>query len=98
MENGKTQSRNDATVELLHSVSNSRDAASPRHVQYGGNHYINWPIQPIEFITANRLGFCEGNIIKYVSRFRDKGGKEDLIKAKHYIDLLIEQEYGDTYR
>ena len=97
MDDGKTLLRNVATAEDQRSVSSNNENQNPRHVQYGGNHYINWPIQPIEFITANRLGFCEGNIIKYVSRFRDKGGKEDLIKAKHYIDILIEQEYGDTY-
>ena len=60
--------------------------------QVGGNHY-QLPIQPIEYIHKNNLGFIEGNIIKYVSRHRAKNGKEDLLKAKHYIDLLIELEY-----
>lgn len=61
----------------------------------GGTHYKNMPIQPIEFITKNNLGFCVGNIIKYVCRYKAKNGKEDLLKAKHYIDLLIELEYGN---
>ena len=60
--------------------------------QVGGNHY-KLPIQPIEYIHKNNLGFIEGNIIKYVSRHRAKNGKEDLLKAKHYIDLLIQLEY-----
>lgn len=63
--------------------------------EVGGNHYKNMAIQPIEFITKNGLGFCVGNIIKYVCRYKNKNGKEDLLKAKHYIDLLIELEYDN---
>jgi hypothetical protein len=63
-------------------------------VQCGGSHYKNFKIQPVEFIYANKIGFLEGNIIKYTMRHRDKKGREDLEKAKHYIDLLIELEYG----
>ena len=59
--------------------------------QIGGEHYRNKAIQPIEYILANDLGFCEGNIIKYVSRFKDKNGLEDLKKAKHYLEFLIEE-------
>lgn len=65
-------------------------------VQVGGKHYKNMAIQPIEYIFANGLGFCEGNILKYLSRWRDKGGVEDLRKARHYLDLLIEHETKDT--
>ena len=54
-------------------------------------HY-DMEIQPITYIMANGLGFCEGNIVKYVSRYKDKGGVEDLKKARHYLDMLIEQE------
>ena len=64
-------------------------------IQIGGNHYNNLKIQPIEYIYKNGLGFLEGNVVKYVSRHRDKNGKQDLEKAKHYIDLLIELEYSD---
>ena len=60
--------------------------------QEGGNHYKNCKIQPIEFITANGIGFCEGCAIKYLVRWRQKNGIEDLKKARHYIDLLIEFE------
>ena len=63
--------------------------------QIGGAHYL-LPIQPIEYITKNNLGFIEGNVIKYITRHRDKNGKEDLLKAKHYIDLLLELEYNEN--
>ena len=58
--------------------------------QVGGNHYLKYKIQPVEFIIKNNIGFVEGNIIKYILRFKEKGGAEDLLKAKHYIELLIE--------
>jgi Protein of unknwon function (DUF3310) len=61
--------------------------------QVGGDHYRNMTIQPIDFIMANGLGFCEGNVIKYVTRYPFKNGLEDLKKARHYIDLMIEN-YG----
>ena len=60
--------------------------------QEGGAHYKNCAIQPVEFIHANGLGFCEGNVVKYVARWRSKNGLEDLKKARHYLDLLIEME------
>jgi len=63
--------------------------------QVGGNHYKDCKIQPIEYITANNLTYAEGNIIKYVTRSRRKGGKNDLLKAKHYIEMIIEMEYKD---
>jgi hypothetical protein len=58
--------------------------------QVGGSHYKKYKIQPVEFIIKNNIGFCEGNIIKYILRFKDKGGIADLEKAKHYIELLID--------
>jgi hypothetical protein len=61
-------------------------------VQVAGSHYKELPIQPVEYIHANGIGYFEGNVIKYVSRWRAKGGVKDLEKAKHYIDLLIELE------
>ena len=60
--------------------------------QIGGDHYRSRAIQPIQFILANGLGFCEGNVVKYVTRWKDKGGLADLKKARHYLDFLIEQE------
>jgi hypothetical protein len=61
-------------------------------VQVGGAHYKGRAIQPIEYISANNLNFCEGSIVKYITRWRDKGGVNDLEKIKHYVDLLIEME------
>lgn len=63
--------------------------ASPLDTQVGGNHYKKCKIQPIEYILANGLGYAEGNIIKYITRYKDKNGIEDLLKIKHYADLLI---------
>jgi len=63
--------------------------------QIGGSHYREKKIQPIEFIMANGLGFAEGCVIKYVTRHREKGGLEDLRKAKHYIEFLIEFAEND---
>jgi len=65
---------------------------SPLDVQISGDHYKSLPIQPVEYIHANKIPFIEGNVIKYVTRWRDKGGIKDLEKAKHFIDLLIELE------
>jgi hypothetical protein len=63
-------------------------------VQEGGSHYKTMKIQPVEYIHANGLGYFEGNVVKYVSRWRAKGGLGDLKKARHYLDLLIELEGG----
>ena len=58
----------------------------------GPEHYRSMVTQPIDFILDNDIGYCEGNVIKYIVRWRNKGGLEDLRKAKHYIDFLIAQE------
>ena len=58
--------------------------------QIGGNHYKSYSIQPIEFIVANKLSFIQGCIIKYICRFENKNGIEDLEKIKHYCDLQIQ--------
>ena len=60
--------------------------------QVGGNHYSTMKIQPIEYIHANDIPFIEGAVIKYVSRWKAKGGLEDLMKAIHLLELLIELE------
>lgn len=60
--------------------------------QVGGDHYKDMPIQPVEFIHANGIGFCEGSAIKYLCRWKYKGGIQDLEKAKHFIEMLIEME------
>lgn len=65
---------------------------SPLEEQVGGTHYKKLAIQPIEYIHANGIGYMEGNAIKYLTRWRDKGGITDLEKARHYIELLIDIE------
>lgn len=60
--------------------------------QVAGSHYKELSIQPVEYVYRNQVGFFEGNVIKYVTRWRDKGGIDDLEKAKHYLEMLIEFE------
>lgn len=74
---------------------------NPLDVQVAGNHYKDKPIQPVEYIQANKLNFLEGCIVKRITRWRDKGaGFEDLEKIKHEVDLLIamEKKYGTLDR
>lgn len=61
-------------------------------VQVAGTHYKDKAIQPWDYIVANDLGYLEGNIVKYVSRWKDKGGVDDLRKAQHYLTKLIETQ------
>jgi len=68
---------------------------SANEIQVAGSHYKTKAIQPWDYIAANELGYFEGNIIKYVSRWRDKGGVQDLLKARHYLDKLIELQNKD---
>ena len=67
--------------------------SNPLDTQVGGGHYKDCKIQPVEYIHANGLGFMEGCIVKYITRFREKNGEQDLEKIKHFIDLLIKLEY-----
>ena len=69
--------------------------SNPYDTQVGGRHYKDMKIQPSEFINKNKLQFAEGNAIKYICRHGSKGQKQDLEKAKHYIDMIIERDYGD---
>ena len=62
--------------------------------QEGGNHYKGMPIQPIEFCQKNQLNYCESNAIKYICRHRKKNGAEDIKKAIHNLQILLELEYG----
>lgn len=68
---------------------------STKH-QIGGTHYKDLAIQPVEYIHKNRLGFIEGCVVKYVTRWKQKGGVEDLKKARHFLDLLIDMETDQT--
>ena len=67
-------------------------AMSALDQQIDGNHYKHMIIQPLEYALANNLGVCEHAVVKYISRWKLKGGVSDLRKARHYIDILIEQE------
>ena len=70
------------------------DPPKPLSQQIGGEHYRQGDIQPIEYIHANDMDFFSGNVVKYITRWRYKNVLEYLKKAKHYIELLMEQEYG----
>jgi hypothetical protein len=80
-----TTNSEDGTMVAAH-------AHSALDVQVDGDHYKKFKIQPIEFIHANDIPFIEGNIIKYIVRWREKNGIKDLEKVKHYVDLLIDLE------
>jgi hypothetical protein len=73
--------------EYLDSINTSSNSN-----QVDGTHYVNKGIQPWDYIAANNLDFFQGSVVKYVTRFREKGGIKDLEKAKHFINKLIELE------
>lgn len=64
--------------------------------QVGGAHYKNFAIQPVEFCMKNNLNFCQSSVIKYVCRYRNKNGVQDIDKAIHFLQLLKELEYGES--
>ena len=66
----------------------------PLTAQVGGTHYSKLAIQPVEYIVANNLDYLQGSVIKYVTRFKDKNGLEDLQKAEHFLQML-KQEYKE---
>ena len=63
--------------------------------QIGGQHYIKYKIQPSKFVVENKLLYPEGSVIKYICRHQYKGGKEDLLKAMHFIEMIIERDYSN---
>ena len=65
------------------------------NTQVGGNHYTKLAIQPMEYSMKNNLNALQHTIVKYITRYKDKNGLDDLLKAKHCIDMLIELEYKD---
>lgn len=69
-------------------------ATRPSQKQVGGDHYKDMRIQPTTFIEQNKLSWCEGNAVKYICRHRAKGSEKDILKAIHYLELLLEQEYS----
>ena len=70
--------------------SKQSNMSEANKTQVAGSHYKSKTIQPWDYIASNQLGYFEGNIVKYVSRWRDKGGVDDLRKAQHYLQKLIE--------
>ena len=81
-----------------HPMKTGKDIPSeeinPLNTQVGGQHYASMKIQPVEFAFHNNLSFLQGSVIKYITRYKQKNGKQDLEKAKHFIDLLIQLEYS----
>ena len=95
-------------VELLEEYEQERDGVDTRcygikegefnplratEKQVGGSHYKDMAIQPTTFIEQNKLSWCEGNAVKYICRHRVKGTEKDILKAIHYLELLLEKEY-----
>lgn len=74
-------------------VKGEKQRMNPTDTQVGGSHYASMAIQPAEYIHKNSIGFLAGNTIKYVSRYKDKNGRQDLEKAIHCLQLLIAMEY-----
>lgn len=71
------------------------DEEIAKREQIGGNHYNNKKIQPIDYITENELPYCEGNVVKYVTRHKEKNGAEDIRKAIHYLRFILANDYGE---
>jgi hypothetical protein len=86
----------DATRAIIQEQRKQLEALKANDVQVAGTHYKNKSIQPWDYIVDNNLGYLEGNIVKYVSRWKDKGGLDDLKKARHYLDKLIEVQDGKS--
>ena len=63
--------------------------------QVGGSHYLKYKIQPSKFVIENKLLFPEGSVIKYILRHQNKDGKKDLLKAIHFIEMIIERDYKE---
>ena len=73
-------------------LEESKQPTKANDIQYGGSHYKSQVIQPWDYIARNKIPYLEGSAIKYISRWRDKGGIEDLKKAIHFIEKVIELE------
>lgn len=82
----KKNGLNDATPADWDAI---RPEADPLSYQVGGDHYTKKKIQPVEYIHANEMDYMDGAIVKYISRWRDKGGVKDLRKIKQFVDLII---------
>jgi len=83
-----------STAQQIEEYIKSIHSEDANTKQVAGSHYRDKEIQPWDYIYANNLCYFTGNCVKYVSRWKDKGGVEDLRKAKHYLEKLIELEEG----
>lgn len=88
----KQEPKQESSYTSLEEAQNDIPTPKPNEYQYGGDHYHIKPIQPWDYVAANNLGFFEGNAVKYLTRWKEKGGILDLKKAIHYIEKLIEVE------
>ena len=80
----------------IYKKGKSKNLINPLKEQIGGSHYKDMMIQPVEYCQKNKLGFCESSVVKYVSRHKQKNGKQDIEKAIHLLNLLIEIEYKNS--
>ena len=94
-ENGE-KVMSDGMTEMGRDLQAEYDRLDALRKQEGGSHYKDMAIQPVEFITANKLGFLEGNVVKYICRHHAKNGAEDIRKAIHYCEMLLQTKYGET--
>lgn len=69
--------------------------SSATNTQVDGDHYTKMAIQPVKYIHSNKLTFLEGNVVKYVTRHRNKNKAKDILKAIHYLELILHFEYPD---
>ena len=90
-----SESKDFKTHDEMIADSVAETVTKGRRRQVGGDHYMNFTIMPIEYISKNKLDFLEGNIIKYVSRHKHKNGAEDIKKVIHYAELILELQYGE---
>jgi hypothetical protein len=81
----------DRREEIKQALDTALKKSKANDRQEGGDHYQNKAIQPWDYIISNNIGYLEGNVIKYVSRWKEKHGLQDLKKARHYLDKLIEE-------
>lgn len=84
-----------AAQEAAEPTATIDQSASALDVQEGGNHYKSLVIQPVEYIHKNNLDYFQGNVIKYITRHKSKNGAEDVRKALHYCQLVLELQYGE---
>ena len=82
--------------KIFKKINLKKEAKIATDRQVGGQHYKDCKIQPIDYIMENNLTFCEGNALKYITRHRRKGeGRRDIEKAIHYLEMILEVEYGE---